>query len=98
MEEYFPYYDWNTGIALEPWAWLLEEEEEWEVRHKGQGVDYHEALMPLYSDEYTRKTPLSINISRIYVDNAAKSVDKSVDKTVDNVCKNRKIIVNKHLR
>jgi len=94
MEEYFPYYDWNTGQSLEPWAWLLEDEEEWETIHRSQGVDYHEVLMPLHSDEYRRKTPLSINISRTYVDNTAQNVDKSVE----NVCKNRKIIVNKHLR
>ena len=87
MEEYPLYYDWNTGQALQPWAWLLEDEEEWEFTCNN-GVDYHIDLMTMDSS-YIESRGKSIRLPS--VDKTSKFVDKSVDK----LCKNRKIVINK---
>ena len=80
MEEGLPYYDWNTGKALQPWAWLWdddEDEEPWEF-----SIDSHVMTMDSMTFESRSTPPKSI---RIPVDNSSKPVDK--------LCKNSKIIV-----
>lgn len=88
MEEYLPYYDWNTGTSLQPWAWLLEEEdEEWEFRTGSSFTDYQIDLMTMdcMTNESRRKS-IPLNTSK-----SAQSVDKGVNK----LYKNRKIVINK---
>lgn len=83
MDEGLPYYDWNTGKALQPWAWLYDDEEEepWEF-----SIDSH--VMPMDSMPNESRKKKSISTSPVH---------KSVDNTVDKLCKNRKIIVIKNL-
>jgi hypothetical protein len=90
MEEYPLYYDWNTGQALQPWAWLLEDEEddEWEFLANSAGTDYHLDLMSM--DSYVESRRKSIRLPS--VDKTQKSVRKPVDK----LSKNRKIVINKN--
>lgn len=66
MDEGLPYYDWNTGRSLQPWAWLWddEDEEEWEF-------GYQDSLMMMESYESRPKKSI-----RIPVDNCSQSVDK----------------------
>lgn len=88
MEEYLPYYDWNTGTSLQPWAWLLEEEdEEWEFRTNSTFTDYQIDLMTMDSMTIeSRKKSIPFN---------TRKSPKVVDKSVDKLCKNRKIVINK---
>lgn len=83
MDEGLPYYDWNTGKALQPWAWLYDDEEEepWEFN-----IDSH--VMPMDSTPSESRRKKSISTSPVH---------KVVDNTVDKLCKNRKIIVIKNL-
>lgn len=86
MDEGLPYYDWNTGKALQPWAWLYDDEEEepWEFN-----LDSH--LMPMDSMPIESRRSKSISIP-----SSNESVHKygcHHDESVDNLCKNRKIIV-----
>ena len=89
MEEYLPYYDWNTGTSLQPWEWLLEEEdEEWEFKTGSSFTDYQIDLMTMdcVTNESRKKKSISLN---------TRKSTKTVDKTVDKLCKNRKIVINK---
>lgn len=88
MEEYLPYYDWNTGTSLQPWAWLLEEEdEEWEFKTGSSFTDYQIDLMTMDS--------MTVGSRRKSIPLNTRKSPKSVDKTVDKLCKNRKIVINK---
>ena len=88
MEEYLPYYDWNTGTSLQPWAWLLEEEdEEWEFRTNSTFTDYQIDLMTMDS--------MTIESRKKSIPLHTRKSPKIVDKSVDKLCKNRKIVINK---
>ena len=88
MEEYLPYYDWNTGTSLQPWEWLLEEEdEEWEFKTGSSFTDYQIDLMTMDS--------MTVGSRRKSIPLNTRKSAQSVDKTVDKLCKNRKIVINK---
>jgi hypothetical protein len=74
-----PYYDWNTGKSIQPWAWLWddEEEEEWEF------MNYESHLHSLISYEYESQKPKRITLNKNKIlRNSEKIVSKIIKITV----------------